>query len=247
MSSSGHRSDHRSEHRSNHKKSSRSNNKEICVDNLFPSDNRSGTKGRKLDVESLFSGTPLNKEPDITFTSDILIERIKKRRLEKLLCYKNMLKYCHDRITSADEDQETDIIFTIVESVPECKEYDPQECLEYISVKLREEDFDTTVLTDTTMFITWRYLELKKEEKNNRELDNNYNKKNTENTEYSMNSVSRQRQTPVTSTATQSTQLTSIITSSITSPLSTDRLRSEPSKKLKEITINKNPSTIFSY
>jgi hypothetical protein len=163
-----HNSEHSSKHSSRNRVSkhgSRINNKEICIDNLFPTDNKSGTKGRKLDVETLFSGTPLNNEPDITFTSDLLIERIKKRRLEKLLCYNNMLKYCHNRITATDEDQGTDIIFSVVESVPECKDYNPKECLEYISVKLREDDFDTTVLTDTTMFITWRYLELKKEDR----------------------------------------------------------------------------------
>lgn len=135
--------------------------RDICVDKLFPSENKSGTLGRRMDVNTLFSGTALNTEPDITFTSDILLERIKKRRVEKLSCYMNMLKYCHKRIADADNDQGTDIIFKIVESVPECKDYIPRECLEYISVKLREDDLDTTILTDNTMFITWRYLELK--------------------------------------------------------------------------------------
>lgn len=174
-------------HHSDRASSSKSNiNREICVDNLFPSENKSGTKGRKLDIESLFSGTPLNNEPDITFTSDILIERIRKRRLEKLKYYKNMLKYCHDRILAAAEDLGTDIIFTVIDIVPECKEYDPRECLDYISVKLREDDFDTTILTDTTMFVTWRYLELKKEDRNkekeNNEHENDQNNENSTDT-----------------------------------------------------------------
>ncbi|VBB18257.1 hypothetical protein YASMINEVIRUS_720 [Yasminevirus sp. GU-2018] len=139
--------------------------REICIDNLFPSESKSGTRGRKMDINTLFSNTPLNPEPDITFTSDVLLDRIKKRRAEKLLCYMNMLKYCHKRIADADEDQGTDIILKVVETVPECKDYDPRECLEYISIKLREDDFDTTILTDTTMFITWKYLELKREDR----------------------------------------------------------------------------------
>jgi hypothetical protein len=137
----------------------------ISVDKLFPSDTRSGTRGKKLDVETLFCNTPLNNEPDITFTSDILIEKREKRRKEKLNYYIHMLRYCHKRISDADDDQGSDIVFTIIESVPECKDYDPIECLEFISVKLREEDFDTTILTPTTMFITWKYLELKKQER----------------------------------------------------------------------------------
>ncbi len=145
----------------------------ICVDKLFPSDNKSGTIGKKLDLETIFINTPLNNEPEITFTSEVLLRKIKKRRKEKLNFYKQMLKYCHKRIESADDDQSTDIIFTTVDNIPECPGYDPRKCLEFISIKLREEDFDTAILTDTTMFITWKYLELKKE--NNKKIVENTN------------------------------------------------------------------------
>lgn len=206
-----------SEHRTNHSSrghTSKFNNKDICIDNLFPTDSRSGTKGRKLDVESLFSGTPLNTEPDITFTSDSLIERIKKKRLEKLMCYNNMLKYCHNRIKATDEDQGTDIIFSVVESVPECKNYNPKECLEYISIKLREDDFDTTVLTDTTMFITWRYLELKKEDRIQNEESDKVN--------------------PKQKLDSRSTYVSENNTSTLTDHSNTDQLR----KATKNVTIN---------
>lgn len=139
------------------------NTSNITVDNLFPAeDNKSGTRGKNLDIETLFVNTPLNDDPDITFSSDLLINRRIKRRKEKLNFYRQMLRYCHKQIESADEDQYTDIVFSVIETIPECKEYDPRECLEYISVKLREEYFDTTILTDTTMFITWKYIELKR-------------------------------------------------------------------------------------
>ena len=146
---------------------------DISVDNLFPSEIRSGTRGRKLDVESLFSKTPLNSEPDITFTSNILLEKREKRRREKLNYYNQMLISCHKRIKDADDDQASDIVFTVNESVPECKEYNSLECLEYISDKLRKEDLDTTILTPTNMFITWKYLELKKKEKKEHSDKNN--------------------------------------------------------------------------
>jgi hypothetical protein len=150
---------------------------DISVDNLFPSEIRSGTRGRKLDVESLFSKTPLNSEPDITFTSNILLEKREKRRREKLNYYNQMLIFCHQRIKDADDDQASDIVFTVIESVPECKEYNSLECLEYISDKLRKEDLDTTILTPTNMFITWKYLELKKKEKKEHSDKNNKNDK----------------------------------------------------------------------
>ena len=174
---SRHDNRHNNGHNNGHNKNSNRNNHErdpnvpmdLCVDSLFPSHVRSGTRGKKLDVESLFSNTPLNNEPDITFSSNIILARREKRRKEKLNCYRHMLKYCHTRITDADEDQESDIVFTVIDAVPECKEYDPLECLEFISVKLREEDFDTTILTTTTMFITWKYLELKKKDKQDKQ------------------------------------------------------------------------------
>ena len=138
----------------------------LCIDHIVPSygEIRPELKsGKELNINSILINTPLNKEPNISFTSDILLARIKKRRAEKLICYKQMLKYCYDTIDKSDSDQVTDIIFTVVESVAECKDYDPLECLEYISEKLRNEHFDTTILSNTSIFITWKYLELKTE------------------------------------------------------------------------------------
>jgi hypothetical protein len=155
--------------------------RELCVDNLFPSDVKSGTKGKNMDIATLFSNVSLNPEPDIPFTSDILLERIKKRREEKLLCYRNILKYCHQKIAAVDQDQGTDIIITMVDSIPECRDYVPRECLEYISLKLREEKFDTTILSDTMIFITWKYLELKhytEEQQLNNDAENTENEEN---------------------------------------------------------------------
>ena len=162
-------SDRTSKHSKHSKHSHRSKHSRrvnISIDELFPLEhNKSGTRGRNLDIDTIFCNTPLNNEPEITFTSDILLDRIKKRRKEILNYYRQMLKYCHKRIESADEDQETDLVFTVIDCIPECSSYDPRNCLEYISLKLREDDFDTHILTDTTMFITWKYLELKKSNK----------------------------------------------------------------------------------
>ena len=152
---------------------------DLSVDKLFPSDIKSGTRGKKLDVESLFSNTPLNKEPDITFSSDILLKKREIRREKKLQYYKQMLQYCYTRITDADDDLVYDIVFTIVETIPDCKEYDPLECLEYISVKLREENFDTTILSPITMFITWKFLELKNKDHDISNNDKSTNDKST--------------------------------------------------------------------
>lgn len=134
------------------------------VDSLFPSDtNISGTRGKHLDIETLFTGG-IEDDPDISFTSDVLINRIQQRRKKKLWCFRNMLRYCYERIQKADDDQLHDIIFNVIEIIPDCKEYTPAECIDYISKKLTEQKFDVLVLNHTSIFISWKYIELKKED-----------------------------------------------------------------------------------
>lgn len=138
----------------------------ISVDSLFPNGtHKSGTSGKKLDIDTLFKGTPLNHEPDISFNSDILVDKIQKRRKNKLNKFNEMLRHCYQRIEETDNNNDTDLVYTVLETIPDCKEYDSYECLEYISIKLRTQDFDTKIISNVAIFITWKYLELKKENK----------------------------------------------------------------------------------
>lgn len=134
----------------------------ISVDLLFPSGHASGTS-KKLDINSLFNNTPLNTEPNISFDSNILIKRIQQRRYTKLICYMKMLKYCYSKIIEADDFQDTDILFTTLDIMHNCKEYQPHECIEYISNKLRADMFDTLIISNNTLFISWYNMELKKQ------------------------------------------------------------------------------------
>lgn len=146
---------------------SKKKNISLSVDSIYPtSTNLSIAKGKKLDVETLYNNSlsiMKNDDPHINFSSDQLVERKKQIREAKLNYYRHMLKYCYKRIEDIDNEDGTDMVFTVMEKISECRGYDSRECIEYISTKLREQHFDTTVLTDTTMFITWKYLELKKE------------------------------------------------------------------------------------
>ena len=82
--------------------------------------------------------------------------------------FNEMLRYCYQRIEETNDNNDTDLIFTVIENIPDCKEYDPKECLEYISFKLRTQDLDTKILSNTSIFITWKYIELKKETLDNK-------------------------------------------------------------------------------
>ena len=144
----------------------------LTVDSLFPADNGNGQSGRisgntnkRLDIETLFTNTPLDKTTNINFNTNIMINRREKMRKKKLEIFRHMLRYCYDRIEAADADHITDIVFTVMDNVPDCKSFDPVECMEYIQEKIRCHDFDTLILNNNSMFITWKYIELKKMKK----------------------------------------------------------------------------------
>ena len=51
----------------------------ISVDNLFPEGKHKSGNNKKLDIDTLFKGTPLNDEPEINFSSDKLLDKINSR------------------------------------------------------------------------------------------------------------------------------------------------------------------------
>jgi hypothetical protein len=139
----------------------------LSIDSLSPSINNYGSKigntNTKLNLASLENTIDNDKKPNNDFSSDILINKRQKRREEKLKCYNKMLNYCQNKIIQMDDNMKTDLFFEVVETIPDCKEYDPLECLKFISIKLRQENFDTIIISSTKMFITWKYIELKLE------------------------------------------------------------------------------------
>lgn len=145
----------------------------LSVDNLFPSGGVSGTKGRRLDIETIFSNTPLNHSPESSFNSNVLMNTIKKKREKKMNFYKQMLRYCHQSINNANDILKTDILFSVPDNTTECLEYDSYECLKFISDKLKEDFIDSVIISNTSMFITWKFIE----SRINQQVNNDNNKK----------------------------------------------------------------------
>lgn len=146
---------------------SKEKNHKMNVDSLFPSNQKSGERNKKMDVETIFINTPLNEKPKVsTFSSDMLIDRLKRKEQRKLNFYSDMLAFCHEKIDFADNNGETDLLFTVPLSMSVCKEYEPIECLTFVSDNLRKDDFDTSLYPDSfCLFITWKNIEQKKKEK----------------------------------------------------------------------------------
>lgn len=137
----------------------------LSIESLFPSDEiekgKSYNNG-KLDIDTLFGNNKLNKDPDRSFDSSVLIKNIidKRKRLRKW--YVNMYNVCCKNIKSANDCNLQDVIFTLPEIVPECPDFDHVDCLRYISKHLREECIDTHIIDSRRIFITWVNIEMNK-------------------------------------------------------------------------------------
>lgn len=134
----------------------------FTVDHLFPSEtNKSGTKGKRLDINTIFSGVSADSDVVIDMSHEILIERKIKRREELQRQYTLFYKKCWEKIDSADKDTLTETIYEILPNLPQYPEYSPKDCLNYIQNRLRKEEFiDTLILDDNlSIYINWSNVE----------------------------------------------------------------------------------------
>lgn len=137
------------------------NTHKFNIANLFP--NPDGSKpyiGGKLDVNTLFRK---KQEDDLTinFDSRDLLKTAHVKRKKILKWYVKMFNACTEKIKSANSFGITDIVFEIINFIPECPEYKPLKCLKFISKKLNEQHINTYIVNSTHLFITWADLELR--------------------------------------------------------------------------------------
>jgi hypothetical protein len=85
--------------------------------------------------------------------------QLKRKKL--LQQYMAIYNLCCAKIKEANSFAITDIIFEVVNFIPECQEYKPKKCLKFIKKRLNEQLIDTYIISDTKIFITWAKLEIK--------------------------------------------------------------------------------------
>lgn len=152
----------------------------ITVDILFPDGTRNKGNG-KLDIESLFKGTAQLTNKKESFTSDDLLDSIENNRRKKLKVMIEQYNKCCKTIKAADTNGDDYTTFTVPQSAPECSTYSSVDVLEYISENLRDKFIDTLIVNPTSIFITWKDLELKLElEKEKKERDNRNNRESSD-------------------------------------------------------------------
>lgn len=147
------------------------NKTNLTVDQLFPSEtNKSGTKGKRLDINTLFSGTATNPDIVIEMNHEVLLDRKRKRKDDLYRQYMLAYKNCWTKIDAADNDGFNETVFEVLPNIPEHPEYSPIECLRLIQTNLRNEYIDTELLDDgVSIFIMWNNIE------DNRDIQHNQN------------------------------------------------------------------------
>ena len=122
----------------------------INIENLF--DCKTNSDSHLLDIKVITQG----EKP---FNIDTLIETRERRRKILLDHYVKFYNSCLKKIEIANKLGRTDLLFSINDFIPNCPEFKPRNCLEYIREKLQTEYFNICILNDRTLFITWLYLE----------------------------------------------------------------------------------------
>jgi hypothetical protein len=141
----------------------------LNIENLFSSDGiRPHTNG-KIDIETLFKKNNTNE--DFDFDPHMLLSTIKKKRKKMKECYDEIFKSCCDTILSADKSGITDIIYEVPHYVPECSNYNTDDCIKILKNKLNEQKLSCLKLNKTKIFITWSNLEEKLSSNENIEQD----------------------------------------------------------------------------
>lgn len=89
-----------------------------------------------------------------------LIKIKNEQRNLKIETYKKHLSLCLNRIEDATKVGKTDIVYHLQQTDRDCPNYNVDECMEYIDEMLKCQKFDTLLMTDNTLFISWYYMEL---------------------------------------------------------------------------------------
>ena len=140
--------------------------KEIMPSNNKHSSDSNANSDTQTDTYSVKNFSVKNLTPKTNniskLTDDYIINKIKyneaveKKKLLEL--YDTKYNESLIKINNAIDIGITDIFFTVPDAFFGYKFYTPTECLEFSQKKLRNKNFDTLIINNTTMFISWKNL-----------------------------------------------------------------------------------------
>lgn len=139
-------------------------NKNFNIETLVPKtiNARPHNNGR-LDIATMTS----RKENKVIIQPYILAETIQRRKELLKQKHNEVLARCWDNIQTANKCSITDIVFRVPSTMPDCMDYDPIKCMEFICQTLEENYIYTLIISKTEIFITWKDIDKTIEEKKN--------------------------------------------------------------------------------
>lgn len=141
----------------------------ICINNLF----KGATDFKPLDVHTLYDIKGNKDKEKFNLNIDRLIHLRDERENRVHNQYDKTYNTCLGKITTANELNKTSLVFTVPETVYGYFNYSPSECIKYINTKLEIEKFETLILNDTTIYISWLNLGKNREKKDDVKQNNN--------------------------------------------------------------------------
>ena len=130
----------------------------ININNIF--NFKTSNENSELNIDTITPNKMSNKISNIT--DDIILNKIKynnefeKQKLFDL--YELKYSECLSKINNAIDINITDIFFQLTSGYFGYKSYNSLNCLEYIQEKLRNKKFNTLIINNTNIFISWKNI-----------------------------------------------------------------------------------------
>lgn len=125
----------------------------ININNLFK-----GAEIKPFNVHTLCDVRNKKEKEKVELNIDRLINIRDERENKVLEHYTKIYESCLKKINAANELLKTSLMFSVPESIFAVPNYDTVNCIEFIETKLKNEKFDTLVINDTTIYISWLNL-----------------------------------------------------------------------------------------
>ena len=135
----------------------------LSINNLFPSNNDFGP----LDVYSLFNSKKKNKNNQINFNIDKLINLREDRKKKVLEQYEKVFQRCLNKINLVNSLDKFDIIFQVPKWIYGFNDYTSIECLLHLQSNLIKLHFDTLLISSKSIYISWKDLKKNREQQKN--------------------------------------------------------------------------------
>ena len=123
----------------------------ININTIFQTTN----SGSNDDPISISTMTKNNSNNNNNFDHKLLSKVHKKKKKNKIKEYDKIFNQCLEQIQKANETFNIDTFFILPDKVSDFKEYDKNECIEYIIKKIRDNNIDILKVSDDVLFITW--------------------------------------------------------------------------------------------